>query len=430
MNKLLLIFALSLFYSCSSRTPTDQSDAVISMQLIDRNGFTETISNKDRIASFKNTDFLTAQPFQKVLRVFGKNISGQSVSKITSYHENGQLWQYLEAVDGRAHGIYREWFPNGVLKIEAHLAEGTADIHDIAQATWIFHGHCKVWEEEGNLVAEFHYEKGQMDAPARYFYPDGKLQKIIPYEQGEIHGIVQSFDEEGNLMEETPYSKGEKEGKAIAYWNPTHPLSTEIFAQGLLSEAFYFDPLGNCIAEVHDGKGKQAEFKEGRLETLYTIENGIIEGEVQTFNPNGSLHTSYILIDEKKQGEEWEYYPSEKGEALRPKLCVHWNDDKIQGQVKTWYPNGKMESQREVNENKKHGTSFSWYKSGDLMLMEEYDNELLIKGSYYKPGDKRPISKIESGKGTASLYTSEGIFLRKVAYEKGKPVVNPNDTMR
>jgi antitoxin component YwqK of YwqJK toxin-antitoxin module len=89
--------------------------------------------------------------------------------------------------------------------------------------------------------------------------------------------------------------------------------------------------------------------------------------------------------------------------------------------MKTWYSNGVMESQREINVNKKQGLSFAWYKNGDLMLMEEYENDMLIKGSYFKKGDKAPISRIESGKGLATLYTSDGIFLRKVSYEKGKP---------
>jgi antitoxin component YwqK of YwqJK toxin-antitoxin module len=83
-----------------------------------------------------------------------------------------------------------------------------------------------------------------------------------------------------------------------------------------------------------------------------------------------------------------------------------------------------MESQREINNNKKQGSSFAWYKNGNLMLVEEYENDLLIKGSYYKRGDNKAVSKVESGKGVASLYTSEGIFFKKVSYEKGKPQLN------
>jgi antitoxin component YwqK of YwqJK toxin-antitoxin module len=424
MNKIFLILALAFLCSCGSRAPSDASGTVISMQIVDRNGFTETISNKERLSSFHTTDFLTPQPFQKILRVYARNPSGQSTSKITSYHDNGQLWQYLEAVDGRAHGVYREWFLNGKQKIEANLVEGVADIHDIAQATWIFHGSCEVWGEQENLVAEFNYEKGLLHLPARYFFASGQLKKIIPYEQGEINGLMQTFDENGSLIEEIPYFKGEKEGKAVAFWNPNQPLSTEIFEQGRLVEASYFEPSGNCIAEVKQGKGSMAQFNNGQLNALLTITNGFIEGETQFFHPNGALHCSYIVKDGKKDGEEWEYYPAEKGQPLKPKLNLQWSNDKIQGQVKTWYSNGQMESQREINNNKKQGSSFAWYKNGNLMLVEEYENDLLIKGSYYKRGDNKAVSKVESGKGVASLYTSEGIFFKKVSYEKGKPQLN------
>ena len=95
-----LIPFLLLFYGCASHTTSSKSDSIVSMQIIDRNGFTETISNKDRLSSFQTTNFLTSQPFQKVLRVYGRNEKGQSTSKITSYHENGGLCQYFRFYTG------------------------------------------------------------------------------------------------------------------------------------------------------------------------------------------------------------------------------------------------------------------------------------------------------------------------------------------
>ncbi|MBS0604800.1 MAG: hypothetical protein JSS60_07170 [Verrucomicrobia bacterium] len=428
MNRIFLILALALLCSCSSKNPSNKSDAIVSMQIIDRNGFTETISNKERLSSYQATDFMEPQPYQKVLRVYGRNSSGQSTSKITSYHENGGLWQYLEVVDGRAHGVFREWFSNGKQKIEAKLIEGVADIHELAQATWVFQGPCKVWDDQGILVAQFNYEKGVLHNPALYYFPSGKLQKSIPYENGDIHGIAQTFDENGNLIEEIAYIKGEKEGRAVAYWTSDRLKSEEFFEHGRLATASYFDPAGNCVAQVKGWKGKQAQFKDGNLQALFNIANGITEGEMQFFHPNGALHCTYVVKDGKKNGEEWEYFPTDKSEKPKPKLFVHWSDDKIQGQVKTWYKNGQMESQREINNNKKQGTSFAWYKSGDLMMVEEYENDLLVKGSYYKKGDKKAVTKVESGKGIASLYTSDGIFMKKVSYEKGKPLL-ANDSI-
>jgi antitoxin component YwqK of YwqJK toxin-antitoxin module len=89
--------------------------------------------------------------------------------------------------------------------------------------------------------------------------------------------------------------------------------------------------------------------------------------------------------------------------------------------VTTWYENGKMESQREMSANAKKGMAFAWYEQGDLMLMEEYDENTLVKGSYFKKGHKEPITTVEKGDGFATLYDSAGHFLKKIEYEKGKP---------
>lgn len=424
MRILLLFCALILLWSC--RSQTSKSDTIVSMQIIDRNGFTETISNKDRLNSFQTLDFRTSQPYKKVLRVYGRNTLGQSTSKITSYHDNGLLCQYLEVVDGRAHGLYQEWYSNGKMKLEAHLIEGVADIHELAQATWVFEGEAKTWNEQGELIAEFFYVKGLLHTPARYYFPNGKLEKIIPYDQGEVHGSVQVFDENGAVMEEIPYVKGNKQGKALVYWSPGQLLSQEIYENGYLVRASYFDVSHHKVAEIENGKGKLAVFKNEHLESLIEYKSGIPQGEVQVFYPNGSLHITYITQNGKKHGEEWEYYPLQEDQQLQPKLCLHWHEDRIEGQVKTWYPNGQIESQREINGNKKQGLFFAWYKNGDLMLVEEYENDLLLKGSYYKRGDKKAVSKIDSGKGIATLYTNDGIFLRKTSYEKGKPSLNDN----
>jgi antitoxin component YwqK of YwqJK toxin-antitoxin module len=386
------------------------------MQVVDRNGFTETIGNKERLGMYKDTDFLSAQPFQKVLRVYGKDAQGQTRSKITSYHDNGELCQYLEAINGRANGEYQEWHPNGRLKVTAHLVEGVADLTDLAQSSWVFDGPSEVWDEEGHLIATFEYEKGLLKGTGRTFFPSGALCCEMPYQQGELHGLYTERRESGELAEETSYEKGEKQGLSRTYWETGAIRSDELFERGKLKEANYFDPAGSSVAVVVEGKGKSALFEGKLVHTMYTVTEGIFEGEVRTFYPNGVVHTLYPLHGGQKEGTEWEYYPS--GE---PKISLEWHEDAIQGQVSTWYPSGQKESQREVHKNYKQGTAFAWYKSGDLMLIEEYENDQLIKGSYYKKGDKKPISKIESGKGIATLYTPEGVFSKKVTYERGRP---------
>jgi len=422
MKTSLRLLFLLILCGCATHK-TDSPGAISSMQIIDRNGFAETISNTDRIATYKAVDFLAPQPYQKVLRVFKRNEKGQSSAKITSYHDNGQPWQYLEVVDGRAHGFYREWFSNGALKIEAHLIEGLADIHDIAQRSWVFDGMSRVFSEQGKLVAEIPYEKGVLHGVSRYYFESGALQKSIPYTAGEIDGDLLVFNEQGDLLERTPHVTGQKQGISHCYWTKDVLLSAETYENGLLQEAYYYDNAGRCVAEIHAGKGKQALFKEGLLHTLIEYQGGVPEGNVCSFYPDGTLQSTYSLKEGKKSGEEWEYYPSKPGEKPQSKLCVHWQDDLLQGVVKTWYPQGGMESQREIINGKKQGLCFAWYRNGDLMLLEEYENDLLVKGSYFKKSDKAIVSKVEGGKGLATLYSADGVFMKKIPYEKGKPKI-------
>ena len=93
--------------------------------------------------------------------------------------------------------------------------------------------------------------------------------------------------------------------------------------------------------------------------------------------------------------------------------------------MRSWYENGVLESEREVNGNKRHGTAAAYYDNGSLMLMEEYDNDKLVKGAYYQFKDKKPISRIEDGTGLATLHYADGRFKQKISYERGHPKIDP-----
>src|SRR3990167_2493575 len=142
------LFALIFLVGCSHYSEYQEGPQLSSIQIQDRNGLIETISNPDRLQNYQETDFLASQPFKKVLRVFKKD--QKNIAKITSYHPNGLLWQYLEAQDMRAMGAFQEWHSNGRLKIAATVIAGTADLASGVQKDWLFDQTASIWDEQGN----------------------------------------------------------------------------------------------------------------------------------------------------------------------------------------------------------------------------------------------------------------------------------------
>lgn len=412
------ICLLTLFTGCRSLSLDVSPDKITSINIIDRNGMSETISSQDRLGSFNKTNFLAPQPYQKVLRNFGKDKNGTARSCITSYHPNGQIKQYLEAVNNRAYGTYREWHPNGQLKVNSTVIGGQADINTQAEESWLFDGKSYAWNEEGTLLAEISYSKGELDGLAEYYHSNGTLWKISPYVKDCLHGTQQIYLEDGALFHVIEYREGAKEGKSLRYWKEGQMAYEELYHQGSLTSANYYNQDGNSTSTIANGSGFRTIFGKESLQSLQEYRNGTQEGVVKIFNRRGDLIRTYSVKNEEKYGEEIDYYPL----TQIPKLLMSWQNGILEGPVKTWFENGTLESQKEMSQNKKNGLSTAWYRNGTLMLVEEYENDILLKGEYYRMGEKAPLSTIEKGKGIANLFNSEGNFSKKIYYHDGKPL--------
>ncbi len=437
LSPLILCALASCFlFACSH----PQAEKLASINIIDRNGLSETITSKDRLDNYQKTDFLSDQPYQKVLRVYqrikensdgmkGSLKEGDVRSRVTSYYPNGQVRQYLEAVNSRAFGKYQEWSESGKLKLESTVIGGSADINSAAEQTWVFDGQSKAWDEEGNLIAAILYDKGQLQGISRYYHPNGATWKLMPYEQGKLQGAVEVFLQDGALFLTTNYVNGAKEGPSTRYWAGDKIAHKEQYSKDLLEEGVYYNPAGEVLTEIHKGDGFKAVFGKDSVSEIYQYHNGIPEGKIKEFTPQGHLKKAYHVKNSSKHGEDIEYFTPKFMEASQtppknpqPKISIMWNEGIIQGPVKTWYENGTQQSSREMNANKKNGVCTAWYKDGSLMLIEEYGEDRLVKGQYFKKGEKSPTSTVVSERGTVTLFDEDGNFLRKVKYLNGKIV--------
>ena len=422
MKIALTIFIGLFLISCAHQVqdpsfPTPQ-EPLVNINIVDRNGMSETVSSKDRLKTYDRVDFLSGQPYARVLRVWAKDKSGKSFSVITSYHPNGQIKQYLEVVNGRAYGHYVEWHLNGQKKIDAHVVGGVADIDEKSQATWAFDGTSHAWDEDGHLLARVSYSKGELAGKTTYYHVSGAVKKEIPYVKGQIEGEAVTFDQIGNIIEKTAYHQGLQWGRSTGFWQKDVQAWTEDWKGGLLQQGSYYNRNGTARTPVRDGVGFRSFFEEGVLTEIQQYVGGKQEGEVKCLHGN-RVTIRYHVLDGVKHGEEIHYWFGKKKSL--PKLSMQWHEGQLQGTVKTWYENGTLESSREMSQNKKQGHFLAWYLDGSLMMLEEYDRDILKRGEYLKKGDKTPVSKVINGLGIATFFDKEGSFLKKVTYAEGRP---------
>lgn len=415
--KYALLVVLLFLTGCAPKTQEVEPPHLSVINIVDQNGMTETISTPDRIKQYEGIDFLQCQSYKKVMRIYSRDECGNVNAYITSYHSNGEPRQYLEVVNGRAFGCYKEWHNNGNLKIQATIVNGDADLDVNAQKTWLFDGLCEVWDEQGNKSATLPYSKGQLEGTSLYYHTCGSIWKSICYKQDKREGLQQVFVESGALLSEVYFSCDEPDGTATRYWLSGSIAADECFYKGRLVSGKYFDTCGRLICEVIQGQGKRALFGKECVSSIQNYVGGLPQGKVEVYNSRGKLASYYHMKEGMKNGEEIQLYPG----TLEPKLLINWHQGKVQGLVKTWYKNGQLENQREMSDNQKTGLLTAWYQDGTLMMIEEYDHDKLIRGEYYRSGEKRPVTEVSKGSGVATLFDAEGLFLKRVVYLNGLP---------
>jgi antitoxin component YwqK of YwqJK toxin-antitoxin module len=418
------LVALALLAACAQ---TIMGPRLTRVHIIDRNGLSEIISNRERLNRYDSVDFSRPQPYEQVTRSYSPDETGHVHGQITAYYSNGQLKQSLDLVDGRANGWYQEWHSNGQLRVRCMVVGGTADLAPHAQASWLFDGLSEAWDQEGHLIGAILYDKGKLEGLSIQYHPNGQIAQQSTFHNGLIDGETNSYYPNGQLAHCAHYDQGVLHGLSTSYWPSGAIAATEDYVEGLIKEGRYHNPAGTIIAHILRGNGQRAIFQDSHLARLETYREGRQEGRIDTFDARGHLVSTHSTKNNLKHGEETIYYtPSllddSRHKQPKPKLSLHWIEGALQGQARSYYENGNLESSRELSQNKKNGLCSAYYRDGNLMLVEEYENGRLIKGTYYRPNESSPCSHIDQGKGIANLFDADGHLLRRVTYRNGSPI--------
>ena len=103
-------------------------------------------------------------------------------------------------IEGKREGVWREWYKNGQLQLEAQYKNGESE------------GLYRYWHENGQLNAEYQNKNGKPEGLYRHWHKNGQLSQEGQYKNGEKQGIYRSWNENGQLTQEGQYKNGEKQG--------------------------------------------------------------------------------------------------------------------------------------------------------------------------------------------------------------------------
>jgi antitoxin component YwqK of YwqJK toxin-antitoxin module len=390
---------------------------------MDQQGRVTTITKEEELQKYQHIQLLEPQPYNQIHRIQCSKPSSKapacdSIEEIARYYPSGQICELLPIRNQRPFGIYRQWHPNGQIKLEAPVDGGHPQLSDEAYTTWHFHGIAKA------------------------YYPDGTLKEEIPYLSNVIQGKARSYYPNGQLRYEIDYLDSQKEGIKHSYFPTGDLINSSLYQSGLLKEATYFGYNPIPIITISDGKGYLVELEEDQL-YIHQIAEGRLEGRTQLYqlstNPDqeqwllqkesdGSfsiqgtscyLKQTYHLLQGVKSGIETFYYPDG-----RKQLTISWLSGSMHGPSYSWDPEGSLQGIRHFANDSLHGMTCAYYPNGQLMLLEEYEKDRLLKGCYYKLGDSATaISHISDGEGTAYIFDTAGHFIHKIAYANGVPIL-------
>lgn len=367
---------------------------------------------------------------QLLLEVSYKN--DLPVGIMHSYYDNGQLKERGEfAEDGKRHGLYEEFYENGVLKLCLHYKDNNV------------HGKVQGWYEDKSLAYLRHFENGvpvgeqieyhrftgnpsrisyfnsdgHMDGEQRTFYENGNCSTIITYKDGTLHGHKARWDEHGNLREESFYENGKLEGRFFERDNEGREVYLHYHKNkknGLYEIYYPYTPEEEKVCALRGTfksnklEGKVIEYNEAGMivsETQY--ENGVKSDISTLFDGKGNKVIEIHFAKDKRHGPATYFFPN--GKIYKQATFV---DDKKEGKETTYDIQGKILSVYCYHNDKLHGFSQHWNNKGVLIFEGEYFDGMKhgIFNKYYEDGTPYVLQffQMDQLHGTKQMYDKFG----------------------
>jgi antitoxin component YwqK of YwqJK toxin-antitoxin module len=199
------------------------------------------------------------------LKTEGKlNHSKKKQGQWKEYYQNGKLKSDKSFKYDELYGFCSEYYDNGQVKSSRKYGYNKSK-----EGTW------KTFSKTGVLTSNEVYSFGKLEGKSITYYDSGKEHVITTYDDGVKEGLYAVKSETGAILEYGTHDyKGEKTGVWVKNFPSGEMKEKRTYKSGALS------------GMMEDYSSPKVLLKK------YSINNGVVVGNSQTFHPDGSLHIS------------------------------------------------------------------------------------------------------------------------------------------
>jgi antitoxin component YwqK of YwqJK toxin-antitoxin module len=342
-------------------------------------------------------------------------------------YPNGAISSEGIIKNGKPEGLWKSYYVTGVKKSEGKRRNFLLD------SVWVF------FDQTGDTIEKFNYLYGKKNGyyykykkePSRgvyvwskelfagdkkegtayIYFPDGKVQQTIAYNNGKKQGLSKEYDKEGNIITLLEYSndflvsrerinrtdnKGLKQGEWKEFY-PNGRIKTErTFKDDLMNGYFkQYDLTGKLILTMLYENGSivnskvddQADIQivnrhdqDGKLIYSGPYRNNIPVGVHREYNKDGKISNALMyndlgikisegIVDEsgKFNGRWKDYFPNGNLQAEG-----QYTDSRRTGTWKFYNASQKLEQTGSYNNGRPDGLWKWFYDNGSVLREEEY----------------------------------------------------------
>ncbi len=351
--------------------------------------------------------------------------SNDSIENVVLYHENGKVASEGTLRNGIPDGYWKSYHVNGNIKSEGNRNNEALD------------GLWKFYDENGKLYVSITYKNDVKEGPRTTFrdsisvkiesfkenvlhgetsilYPDGSVNRTIPFEDGKEQGMGYEFDEDGLIITLFTYKSGvltkkrtinrrDDQGNKQGVWMHFHK-NLRIKEEGNyvddLRHGFfkYYTNTGNLIKterwimgvlQEPDATTEKMEVRKildkntGHISSVGPYLQGQKEGVHREYDEEGNvigggIYAQGVVLaegitdDMGRRQKHWKFY-YQTGELKEEGGYI---DGKRNGKWTYYFINGNVEQQGRYNRDKPDGYWVWYHENGEIWREEEYERGL------------------------------------------------------